>query len=74
MASRQEMRAFVCGQCHVKYYFQGPEKILVYPWSNGVKADEILEYYEQSGFADRTPAETGAPRAQGAASRVRDAE
>jgi len=23
MATRQEMRAFVCGQCHVEYYFKG---------------------------------------------------
>jgi nitrite reductase (cytochrome c-552) len=23
MASRQEMRAFVCGQCHVEYHFKG---------------------------------------------------
>jgi nitrite reductase (cytochrome c-552) len=22
-ATRQEMRAFVCGQCHVEYYFKG---------------------------------------------------
>jgi len=25
-ATRQEMRAYVCGQCHVEYYFKGPEK------------------------------------------------
>src|SRR5262245_22485625 len=31
-ATRQEMRSFVCGQCHVEYYFKGPEKRLVYPW------------------------------------------
>ena len=29
MASRQEMRAFVCGQCHVEYYFKGAEKARV---------------------------------------------
>src|SRR5919107_486369 len=28
LATRQEMRAFVCGQCHVEYYFKGPEKRL----------------------------------------------
>lgn len=60
MATRQEMRAFVCGQCHVEYYFKGPEKRLVYPWSNGLKADEILAYYEKEGFADWTHADTGA--------------
>src|ERR1044071_102130 len=27
-ATRQEMRAYVCGQCHVEYYFKGPEKRL----------------------------------------------
>src|SRR5829696_2187349 len=31
-ATRQEMRAFVCGQCHDEYHFSGPEKRLVYPW------------------------------------------
>ncbi len=60
-ASRQEMRAFVCGQCHVEYYFQGPEKRLTYPWTKGWKADEILAYYQENGFSDWTHAETGAP-------------
>jgi nitrite reductase (cytochrome c-552) len=61
MATRQEMRAFVCGQCHVEYYFKGPEKRLTYPWDKGLKADEILAYYEESGFTDWTHAESGAP-------------
>jgi nitrite reductase (cytochrome c-552) len=60
-ATRQEMRAFVCGQCHVEYYFKGPEKRLTYPWDKGLKADDILAYYEESGFSDWTHAETGAP-------------
>ena len=60
-ATRQEMRAFVCGQCHVEYCFGGPEKRLTYPWAKGLKADEILAYYEETGFADWTHAETGAP-------------
>ena len=60
-ATRQEMRTYVCGQCHVEYYFKGPEKRLTYPWDKGLRADEILEYYEESGFRDWTHAETGAP-------------
>jgi nitrite reductase (cytochrome c-552) len=60
-ASRQEMRAYVCGQCHVEYYFQGPEKRLTYPWDKGLRADEILAYYEESGFRDWVHAESGAP-------------
>jgi nitrite reductase (cytochrome c-552) len=60
-ATRQEMRAYVCGQCHVEYYFKGPEKRLTYPWDKGLKADEILAYYEENRFQDWTHAETGAP-------------
>ena len=60
-ATRQEMRAFVCGQCHVEYYFRGKEKRLTYPWDKGLKADDILAYYEESGFSDWTHAESGAP-------------
>jgi nitrite reductase (cytochrome c-552) len=60
-ATRQEMRAYVCGQCHVEYYFKGPEKRLTYPWAKGLRADEILSYYEETGFKDWTHAETGAP-------------
>ena len=50
----------VCGQCHVEYYFKGPEKRLTFPWANGLRADEILAYYEQTGFKDWTHADTGA--------------
>ena len=61
MATRQEMRAFVCGQCHVEYYFRGPEKRLVYPWSNGLRVEQIYQYYQEAGFRDWVHAETGAP-------------
>jgi nitrite reductase (cytochrome c-552) len=61
MATRQEMRTFVCGQCHVEYYFKGPEKRLTYPWFNGLKADEILAYYDEIEFKDWEHAETAAP-------------
>jgi nitrite reductase (cytochrome c-552) len=60
-ATRQEMRAFVCGQCHVEYYFKGPEKRLVYPWAKGLRADQILSYYDEVGHKDWTHAESGAP-------------
>jgi nitrite reductase (cytochrome c-552) len=59
-ASRMEMRAWVCGQCHVEYYFRGKEKTLTYPWSDGLQADRILGYYERDGHADWTHAATGA--------------
>lgn len=60
MATRQEMRTYVCGQCHVEYYFRGAEKRLVYPWANGLKVEEIYAYYADAGFRDWVHAETGA--------------
>jgi nitrite reductase (cytochrome c-552) len=60
-ASRQEMRSFVCGQCHVEYYFAGPEKRLVYPWAKGLEVERIQAYYDELGFRDWTHAASGAP-------------
>lgn len=59
-ASRQEMRSFVCAQCHVEYYFKGQDKRLVFPWHKGFKVEEIYDYYQEVGHADWTHADTGA--------------
>src|SRR5262249_46828109 len=59
-ATRQEMRSFVCGQCHVEYYFKGEGKVVTYPWANGVRVEEIEAYYDKEGFTDWVHAETGA--------------
>jgi nitrite reductase (cytochrome c-552) len=61
LATRQEMRSFVCGQCHVEYYFKGDGKLLTYPWFNGLKVQQIEKYYDDQGFKDWTHALTGAP-------------
>lgn len=60
-ATRQEMRTFVCGQCHVEYYFQGPEKRLTFPWAKGITVDSMMAYYDEVGFSDWTHAVSGAP-------------
>jgi nitrite reductase (cytochrome c-552) len=62
MATRQEMRAYVCGQCHVEYYFKGTDKTLTFPWANGLRADQILAYYDQADVkqVDWKHGETGA--------------
>ena len=60
MATREEMRSYVCGQCHVEYYFKGPEKRLTYPWAKGLRVDEIADYYDEQGFSDWTHERTGA--------------
>lgn len=61
MATRQEMRSFVCGQCHVEYYFRGEGKLVTYPWHKGMKVDQIESYYDELGFKDWTHKTTGAP-------------
>jgi nitrite reductase (cytochrome c-552) len=61
MATRQEMRTFVCAQCHVEYYFSGQHKIVTYPWSKGLKAEQIEAWYDEIGFSDWKHDETGAP-------------
>ncbi len=61
MASRQELRSMVCGQCHVEYYFSGEGKLLTYPWHNGLKVEQALAYYDKIGFKDWQHKITGAP-------------
>ena len=61
MATRQELRTYVCGQCHVEYYFKGPEKRLTYPWTKGIKVEQIYEHYLENPHTDWVHAETGAP-------------
>ena len=60
-ATRQEMRAYVCGQCHDEYHFSGPEKRLVYPWAKGLLVENILAFYDEQKFKDWEHGLTGAP-------------
>ena len=59
MATRQEMRSFVCGQCHVEYYFEPKGKVVTYPWNKGLKVEQIEAYYDEIGFTDFEHDETG---------------
>lgn len=59
-ATRQEMRTYVCAQCHVEYYFKGDEKTLTYPWSKGLKVENIQAYYDEVQHKDWVHARTGA--------------
>jgi nitrite reductase (cytochrome c-552) len=58
-ATRQEMRTYVCAQCHVEYYFKGPEKRLTFPWAKGLKLENIVAYYDEEKFKDWVHADTG---------------
>ena len=74
MATRQEMRSFVCGQCHVEYYFKGPEKRLVYPVGQGPEGrgdPRLLRRGRAQGLDACRDRRAGA---QGPAPGVRDVE
>lgn len=61
--TRQEMRSYVCGQCHVEYYC-GKGMTLFFPWKEGLKVEQMEKQYngmEVKGarFKDWVHAETG---------------
>jgi nitrite reductase (cytochrome c-552) len=65
-ATRNEMRSFVCGQCHVEYYCSS-KMPLTFPWGKGLTADSIEAFWDETkfpngdAFVDYTHSETGAP-------------
>ena len=50
-ATRQEMRSFVCGQCHVEYYC-GDKMTLTFPWSKGLRAEDLEASWDAQRFPD----------------------
>jgi nitrite reductase (cytochrome c-552) len=65
LASRTEMRSFVCGQCHVEYYCSSAMP-LEFPWSKGLRVEDeeahwnATKFPDGSQFFDYTHAESGA--------------
>ncbi len=49
--SRQEMRSFVCGQCHVEYYC-ATKDTLEFPWGKGLKMEQLEAHWEEKTFPD----------------------
>jgi nitrite reductase (cytochrome c-552) len=61
--TRQEKRAFVCGQCHVEY-FCGKGQTIFFPWGEGLQGDQMEHLYDNlqvkgARFKDWVHAETG---------------
>jgi len=63
--SRNEMRSFVCGQCHVEYYC-GSDFKLTFPWGNGLSVEQTEKFWDDTKlsngerFYDYKHKETGA--------------
>lgn len=64
-ATRNELRSYVCGQCHVEYYCS-TKMPLTFPWGKGLRADDIESDWNETQFPsgetfyDYTHQETGA--------------
>jgi len=52
--TRTELRSFVCGQCHVEYYCS-TKMPLTFPWSRGLRADDIEAAWDAQKFPDGSP-------------------
>ncbi|TWT56218.1 ammonia-forming cytochrome c nitrite reductase subunit c552 [Allorhodopirellula solitaria] len=50
-ATRQELRSFVCGQCHVEYYCAN-KMTLTYPWGNGLKVEDLEKEWDETQFPE----------------------
>ncbi len=59
-ATPQEMRTYVCAQCHIEYYFKGEGKTLTFPWKYGLTALDAVKYYDEEGWTDFEHTLTGA--------------
>ena len=52
-ATREEMRSYVCGQCHAEYHFEPGTSRVLFPWDKGLSPTAMYEYYaaKPGGFA-----------------------
>lgn len=52
-STRNEMRSFVCGQCHVEYYCSS-KMPLTFPWGHGLSVDAAEKFWDETKFSDGT--------------------
>jgi nitrite reductase (cytochrome c-552) len=50
-STRNEMRSYVCGQCHVEYYCSD-KMPLTFPWGKGLKVDDAEAFWNETKFPD----------------------
>ncbi|MCC7198351.1 MAG: ammonia-forming cytochrome c nitrite reductase subunit c552 [Gammaproteobacteria bacterium] len=49
--TRNEMRSYVCGQCHVEYYCS-TKMPLTFPWGKGLRANDVETFWNETKFPD----------------------
>lgn len=71
-STHQEKRSLVCAQCHSEYYFKATKwkdesgkektaKVVTFPWSEGLTAENMEKYYNDRNFKDWTHKISKAP-------------
>jgi nitrite reductase (cytochrome c-552) len=50
-ATKNDMRAYVCAQCHVEYYFDANTKQVTFPWDRGTRPEDMWEYKQEEAYA-----------------------
>lgn len=46
-ATKNEMRTYVCAQCHAEYYFKADTNVVTFPWKDGLSAEAMYSYYDK---------------------------
>jgi nitrite reductase (cytochrome c-552) len=52
--THQEKRSAVCAQCHSTYHFASQTGLVTFPWSKGLLAENVEEYYKETDASDWT--------------------
>ena len=52
--THQEKRSAICAQCHSTYHFAEETGVVTFPWSKGLLAENVEEYYTETGYSDWT--------------------
>lgn len=53
-ASKNDMRSYVCAQCHVEYYFDPDNNGKVtFPWDEGTTPADMFEYFETTAKEEK---------------------
>lgn len=60
-ATHNEMRSFVCAQCHVEYYVKGENRTPALGWSKGIDATDMLEHYQENNITSYNHSITDTP-------------
>ena len=52
--THQEKRSAICAQCHSTYHFAEGTGLVTFPWSKGLLAENVEEYYKETEASDWT--------------------